>query len=522
MKFSYFIYLLTILTSINLFAQENQNLSNGNVFNGEPYISVNPLNSNHLVVAWIGYNTYSGICIKTKVSFNAGETWSNATIIPHINSSNKSADPSLDFDKNGNVFLSFIDYDNSEGTGAVYVTKSTDGGLSWETPVEVINVNSDTLKPIDRPWIAIDKSNGNYSGNIYITSMPPSIFGYLPPPYHPFLTKSSDNGNSFEQWRYLDTTNYLAGNYIQQPMATLCVANDGTIHTIYPSYVTSQNIYPVFIHAYSSDGGNSFSYNTAFSIYNTISDTLAKKGYIILSDPSNSNHFVFIYLSTPYDDIDVFMRESFDGGISWQNPIKVNDDPTGNNRMQDLVWGDFDNNGNLIVTWRDRRNANDSTYQTQYEIWAAYKTKDSTNFSTNFRLSDTLINYDDVLGNNGNDFMCVKLVNDTINAVWGDNRNGSLNIWYSKISVDRNYVNISKVNDEKIPGITIYPNPCHNTLYVSKNSKTNGKLEIFDTNGKILKSTQLTGKQTIINTSNFKDGSYILKFNNNSIKFIKN
>jgi hypothetical protein len=500
-----FLIIIILFCSIWSFAQ-NQNISNGNIFDGEPSIAINPLNSQHMIVAWMGYFQFTKIYIKTKVTFDGGHTWSSLNSIPHTNAMYGSADPSLAFDNSGNVFLSFIDFNKNSDSGAVFVVKSSDGGLTWGNPVEVINANSDTQKPIDRPWISIDTSGGINDGNIYINSMPPNVFGYLPPPYHPYFISSTDGCNSFNQWKYLDTTNWLAGNLIRSPMATNCVSSNGTFYAIYPSYVYSQNPLAQFIVASSSDAGHSFSYHTVFSSTTNVSDTLAKKGYLILSDPTNSDHLVFAYLDIPYGDIDVFICESFDAGVSWGNPIRVNDDSISNNRMQDLLWGDFDNDGDIVFTWRDRRNGTDSTYETAYEIWGAYKNKDSVNFSSNFRISDTLIAYDTILAYSGNDFMCVKLTNDTLNAVWGDTRNGKLNIWFQRMQVNNNITSIYQKHNEEINVVNIYPNPTSSMFTIEGKDIKN--ILIYNALGEVVGEY---GKTNLIDLSHFANGNYFIK-----------
>ena len=52
--------------------------------------------------------------------------------------------------------------------------------------------------------------------------------------------------------------------------------------------------------------------------------------------------------------------------------------------MQDLVWADFDEDGDLVISWRDRRNGDEGTYETASEIWAAFRDKDELVFSPNF------------------------------------------------------------------------------------------------------------------------------------------
>ncbi|NOZ35993.1 MAG: T9SS type A sorting domain-containing protein [Chlorobi bacterium] len=463
---------------------QNVNISEGNVFDGEPYIAVNPQNPEHMVVAWMGWVPYY-IAIKTRVSFDGGQTWGNTSYISHTGLADQSADPSMAFDNSGNVFLSYVDYNKALDTGFVYVRKSVDGGLSWGAPVEVINASSDgEHRPIDRPWMSIDSSGGIYDGNIYVTTMPPNIFGPLPPPYHPYFIRSVDGGVSFEPFRYLDTVNWLAGSYVPQPMPVNCISSDGIFYAVYPSYVYSQNPLGQFIIASSEDGGNSFAYNTVFSLSESLSNTLVKTGYLLRSDPSNADHLAFFYLGISYGDYDVLMRESYDKGITWSDAVRLNDDPVGNNKIQDLLWADFDNNGNLVVSWRDRRNGTDTTYTTASEIWGTFRRKDSLNFSQNFRISDTIVPYDTVLASSGNDFMCIKLVNDTLNAVWGDTRDGTLNIWFERKAVGGTVLFTGQLGSEDVPQIEICPNPFTSEIIIK--GSTIKQVKIYNQKGQLI------------------------------------
>ena len=483
---------------------QNVNLSNGVIFDGEPYIEIDPTNSAHLVVAWMSFAPRTRkVSIKLRVSFDGGATWGEIQTIPHVHDSNTSADPSIAFDNNGNVFLSFVDYNKDSARGAVFIVKSTDGGLTWGTPVEVINSDADLQKPIDRPWISVDRSGGLTDGNIYVTTMPPRVFGYLPPPYHPYLSVSTDRGNSFS-WRYVDTTGWLSGNLIRQPMATLCVASDGVLHVVYPSYVPSQDSLFRFIHASSNDGGQSFSYNTLLRTNSFVDDTLVKKGYLILADPSNPEHLAFVFLAKPYGDIDVFLTESFDGGITWSDQTRVNDDPVGNNRIQDMLWADFDNDGDLAIAWRDRRNGEDSTYQTSYEIWGAVKWKDSTGFSRNFRISDTLIPYHPFVALSGNDFMCVRFLNDTIYAVWGDTRSGKMDVYFQKMTPSGT---IGIRENDQLEEVTEIPILLTSSKILIKADRVT-KVRLFSADGRLL--FQKSGDVKVIKLNRLPHGIYFI------------
>jgi len=341
--------------------------------------------------------------------------------------------------------------------------------------------------------------------------MSPNVFGIIPPPYRPYFMFSSNGGNSFSTWQYLDSTKWLVGNTIPQPMATNCVTSNGTFHAIYPSYLISQSFFARFIIASSSNSGSSFTYNTVLNSTSGISDTLPKKGYLLRSNPSDENHLAFFYLDVTYGDIDIFIRESFDEGVNWTSPIRINDDPIANNRMQDLVWADFDYDGDLVVSWRDRRNGIDSTYTTSSEIWGAVRSKDSTSFSDNFQISDNSVAYDTILSFSGNDFMCIKLVNDTLSAVWGDTRNGKLNIWFQRMSMTGLILSTQQISSENVPNIKIFPNPSVSNVTIE--GENLNKIIVINENGTVVlvQQNQNGIENSVIDLNNLSKGIYFVQ-----------
>ena len=498
-------YLILMCISLTIFAQ-NQNISQSSIFDGEPYIAINPNNSQHIVIAWMGYVVGSKVRIKTKHSLNGGDTWSQESYLPHVMQSYTSADPSLAFDSDGDVYASYIDFTGQTAAivgGAVYVSKSTDNGSTWNTPVEVIHTNVDPgTKCIDRPWMAIDKSGTASDGNIYVTTMNAkgAINGF-----NPYVSISTDGGNSFN-WRYLDTANFLSGSLIPQPMPTPTVSSDGVFYAVYPSYVPTQSLYAQYLIASSTDNGNSLNYQTVITGSSGMSDTLSKKGYLIKSNPANAQQLYFFYMQETNNNVDVFMTKSINGGTSWSNPLQVNDDS--GKAMQDLVWADFDTDGDLVVSWRDRRNGAPSTYITDSEIWGAILWKDSTQFSDNFKISDSKVAYDPILAESGNDFMSVELVNDTLHAVWGDTRNGSLNIWYQRITANGQVVSVKNISSNSELRIELFPNPTTNNVHITGKEIT--AIKVYNASGQIIYAETLTQPQSSFeyNSSRLKSGVY--------------
>ncbi|WP_438962136.1 T9SS type A sorting domain-containing protein [Nonlabens sp.] len=509
----YTIIVFLLLSILKGFSQ-NTNLSNGTVFDGEPYVAINPNNASNIVVAWMGWvNAANRFQIKIKASFDAGNSWSNTALIPHVVSTYSSADPAIAFNNAGEVFISYVDFTGTTPpvTGGVYITKSIDGGLSWGNPVNVIDTTYDGNKwPIDRPWIAIDRSTTSTQGTIYVTSM---NLNRTNAPFNPYVSISTDNGATFST-TYLDAPNWLAGSTNNLPMPSPVVSSTGIFYASYPSYVIAQSPFARLLLASSNDAGATLSHQPVGNIINPVPLTNfpdAKKAGLLLSNPADANHLAVIGLRTTNGDLDVFLTESFNAGTTWSTPTRVNDDPISNNRMQDLIWGDFDNDGDLIITWRDRRNGSDGTYATDSEIYAAYRPFNATQFQPNFRLSSLLIPYDPILASSGNDFMSVQIENDVVYSVWGDPRNGDLNIWFQKTDPQGNILSLQEISSQQLADIIVYPNPAGDMLTVK--STDIREVTLYDMLGRSVYSvtSDLYSNQISINTIGFNNGNYMLR-----------
>lgn len=486
-----FIPISIILTLSQLVFAQDQNISNGPVFDGEPYLVIDPANSQHLVAAWMGFQLGQKITIKSSYSTNGGTTWSTPIWQSHQVTNNSSADVSLSYDLNGNVYMAYIDYDNENFTnGGIFVRRSTNGGASWGTAVEAISLaDCPNQLCLDRPWIAVDKSGGAFDGTIYVTSMNADQPTLVTPPYHPYLSVSTNNGTSFNTPRFLDTLSFYAGSIITQPMPSPIVTSDGTFMGIYPAYEPSTQ--GPFAHLYiakSTSAGVDLNLVDAYSgTGNPISDPYVKRGSLFKSDPSDPNHLAYFFLSEMNGDSDIYFIESFNGGSTWTAQERINQDPVGNGKLQDLVWADFDTDGDLAVCWRDRRNASGTNYQQASEIYGVVRWKDSINFTADFPISNAQAAHDVVLEGNGNDFMNVNFLNDTIYAVWGDVRTGVLSIYLNKYGVVGGTNSISLISQEAVENQIIYPNPATNEIHLKDHFKSD-RYSLLNAEGKVVMS----------------------------------
>ena len=133
--------------------------------------------------------------------------------------------------------------------------------------------------------------------------------------------------------------------------------------------------------------------------------------------------------------------------------------------------------------------------------------------------------YDTVLESAGNDFMCIRLRQDTLSAVWGDTRSGRLNIWFQRMRSDGTLLSRQQLAGEETPQIKIYPNPASD--FMQMEAPLSGKLSICDMKGQVLRRltyNRLAGPLRL-DLRDLSPGSYFLQLETEmgplSRKFIK-
>lgn len=501
----------------------NINISNGTFQEGEPYLAINPTNNQNIVTAWMGIKFSNGqfrMAIKTRASFNGGTTWSTANSLPHFSASFNSADVSMAFDKNGLLYLSYIDFRQTPDSGGVYVARSTNGGLTWDAPSKVIDAYEDGNKrPLDRPWIAVDKSNTSNSGTVYITSKPAP---WINPPNRNYYKVSTDSGHTWTPIANLDGGNYLVGGLIAAPMAVPATTTNGYFCAAYPSYVSSQNIYPAYYLARSNDGGQTLSYTTMLTGTSQTLDANCKNSYRLIASPIDSNKISFFLPYSSNGDADIVALHSNDGGQNWSNIIRINDDAIGNGKLQDMLWAEYNEQGKIAVTWRDRRNSTTTGFwNAGYDFYYAISNDNGQTFSANQKLSDQFIAFDSIIAQSGVDFMSSAFFADTLYTVWNDTRNGVVNIYFTKTIASSNTTVEVKVLEGETPLFKAFPNPVQDYLNVELDAKLVGKkINLFDEQGKMVLS-KVAESNTKINTFQLPNGIYFLKIDSENTSLIK-
>lgn len=505
--------LLLLLFSIpapRLSAQgSDTNISNYAFWDTEPYIAVNPANPGNIIAGWMKATGLSQVSIHTKASFDGGQTWSSGTSLPHLYPSFTSADVSIDFDNAGNAYVCYIDYDNAADSGYVMMSRSADGGLSWNTPVKVTGSSESPDLPIDRPWIAIDRSGGPYNGKIYVTSKSVDV-GSMP--HHIWLKSSTDGGASWGALQMVDDSIPIgsASNAMSVPAA----GADGSLYIGYLSYEPSMSLFLRMITVKSTDGGNTFTpYVTAnLTGASASNDSLYQFSYTLNANPVNASNLIFTWTDAQFGDMDIVASVSNNGGITWSSPVRLNDDAPNNGIGQDMSWASFSSTGKYAVAWRDRRSGGTGS-SAPFEIYTTASLNGGSTFSPNYKLSSASSPFINI--QKGNDFLGVALTDTMIIADWCDLRTGNTDIFCRRESIS-NLVGIKETSGA-IP-FNCFPNPALDQLTLTFTLPADHPVKIIlcDMQGRALQEITNSnypkgGYQLNISTASLAAGSYLLK-----------
>jgi hypothetical protein len=514
MKYLLSALLLSSLGFKSQTAPPNATISTSPFYAGEPFIAINPTNHNNIVIGYmtIGTVTPFKVAIKTVASFDGGLSWGSPNYKPHAYSTWGSADVSMKFRKNGIVYLTYIDYHQPD-SGGVYITHSANGGINWSVPVRLWNANTEdpSKLPLDRPWLAVDNSTATSQGMMYVTTKPAPWIN--PPGNRPYLKWSKDSGATWSNYRYIDTTAHLVGSVIAQPMAAVCVAADGALCLNYPSYMTSQSVYPKIIFAKSYNKGGTFQYyDLLVNPVPVTSSNNYKLGANMAAHPTDPNKLAFIGISEPNaNDPDVFVSTTNNGGSTWSPLVKVNDDNSG--KAQDMAWINYSNNNKLVACWRDRRNGTGTGIAQASDIYCSVSTDNGATFLPNMRLSNITVPYNAVLDSSGNDFLCTELLNDTIYAVWGDIRNpaNKINIYFTKTSINTGTgTKPILINGDQ--QLLLFPNPAKDKVNFNSSGFKDCELIIYGIKGDKLYSEKIEKENQLdqLDLNGLKNGIYLV------------
>jgi len=376
------ILVLLLLPSVVLTQYKNIKVNSINNNPEEVSIAINPRHPNNLV-AGANINNYY-------YSFDGGVTWTNKEIDDIKNG--VWGDPVLIFDNNGAAYFFHLSRpSNSQWIDRIVCQKSTDGGMTYENPGTYMGLNPP--KKQDKPWACVDNTESKWRNNIYVTWTQFDAYDSRKPEdlSNILFSFSSDAGTS---WSNALRINKISGDCVDSSNTTEgavpCVGPNGEI---YVSWSAHDKLYfdksldggatwlDVDIVAGSQIGGWVYDIEGIFRCNGLP---------ITQCDISNSPYKGTIYINysdktNGEKDVDVFLIKSADGGSTWSEPIRVNDDPVGNGKQQFMSWMSVDPiTGSVNIIYYDRRNYDDLST----DVYLARSTDGGTTFE-NIKISES-------------------------------------------------------------------------------------------------------------------------------------
>ena len=313
----------------------------------EPSIAVDPTTPNRIAIGWRQFDTTQDSFRQAGWAYtrNGGRSWVFPGVLePGIFRS----DPVLDFDADGNFYYNSL---TSDETGYwCKVFKSTDGGATWNAGVYAHGG--------DKAWMAVDRTGGIGDGHIY------TAWDYAGCCGDDWFNRSTDGGNTFD---------YPIPIPEQPIWGVTAVGPDGEVYVAGRRYSTNTQFVVAksttakdpqaplaFDFAVQVDLGGEHLYYIGGGTEGPNPQGLLGQVWVAAdhSDgPTRGNVYLLCSVDPPGDDpLDVHLVRSTDGGLTWSDPVRVNDDPSGVNAWQWFGTMSVAPTGRIDVVWNDTRN----------------------------------------------------------------------------------------------------------------------------------------------------------------------
>ncbi len=308
----------------------------------EPSIAVDPTNRQRMAIGWRQFDTVLNSFRQAGVAYSSdgGDTWTNnGPIEPGLFRS----DPVLEANSQGVFFYNSLLVEGGN-TLTTQVFRSFDGGATWSDFAQAFGG--------DKQWMAIDRSSSPGAGHLYeIWRDIPGANLFTPNVF----SRSIDNGASWQ-------------NPIQVPgspeIGTLAVGPDGELYVV--GFISGDT--RGFV-AKSTDASNalvtpSFTQTSLVPLGGTLTlfagvNPQGLSGQLCVavdhtSGPRRGWVYMVVSVNPPgADSLDTFFIRSTDGGVTWDAPVRLNDDV--GTAVQWFGAMSVSESGRIDVIWNDTR-----------------------------------------------------------------------------------------------------------------------------------------------------------------------
>ena len=281
------------------------------------------------------------------VTEDGGRTWKS---VPRRTRAKRvHGDDAITFGPDGTAHRTYIAFDGirearpQRATTGIY-TSSLRDGVTWTEPVPIVDhVNS--VEPFeDKPYICADTANDSpYRGHLYVAWTRFDVYGSSKPEHksHIYFSRSCDNGKTYSPAHRISDT---PGD---------CVDSDNTVEGAVPAVGPKGEVYVAWagprgiVCKKSTDGGWTFGKEIVVSDMPEGWDSPAPgikrhNGLPVTgvdrSKGADAGSVYVNWIDKRNGDLDVFVAASRDGGKTWEQPVRVNDDSKGSGKDQLFTW----------------------------------------------------------------------------------------------------------------------------------------------------------------------------------------
>ena len=474
----------------------NINISQQSAPQNEPSVCISRKSPNRVVAAWrdfrYGVDPAANRRVGYSYSTNGGLTWSgsqllDSTLLPGLT---RNSDPVVAIDTAGNFYIAVIAIAFPSGNLTLAVYKSTNGGVTFPNAYIAAAQGGE-----DKEWITTDLSPvSSFLNTLYIswTRFTPSS-GIV-------LVKSTNGGVNWSSpaIQVSDVTNSVQGSF-------LCTSRDGQVNVVWMGFSGTAQIK----FDKSTNGGSNFGTDVTIAsgpfpdgLPNDVNTfpTIAVDN----STGPRSGWLYVVFADNRNGDCDVFLTKSTNSGVNWSTPVRVNNDPINNGKIQYWPVIAVDEDGYIAIVFMDTRNTPNNT---TIEAFLARSYDGGVTFTNELISSEQSPTA--IPGSNVRfgDYIDIDYVGTNIVPVWTDERNGGFNMDIFTAEITE-FVGVDPVTG--VPaGYELkqnYPNPFNPETFINFSLPEAGytALKIYNILGKEVKE---------IVSGNMPAGIYRYKFN---------
>ncbi len=417
----------------------NIDVSQRHLNESEETIAVNPTNPNNIVIVSNVGHREAGLTagMFEAVSFDGGATWSRKLIGNNDNLGDACCDPSLSFDRFGNLFLTYL----YQTENTVPVALSTDGGLTFNviatvtappkgTPTKVAGDGRGLFRFVDQPTITTGSGEVwlvfNAGGPMFATGAAVTGLGQVGSFFAGEVVPGTNNCT------YGDVAIGPAGQVMQVCALGESGQGGGKLFVnVDPDGIGPAGFGDRIFAAATHVGG--------FDFIPAQPDRSVDAESGLAWDRTGGPHSGRVYLvytleqQNESDNTDIYVEYSDNNGATWSEAKRVNDDATTNSQFLPKIALD-PTSGKLAVVWYDARNDlgtggtgdTDGLPNDDAQFWGAFSTDGGGSFGPNIQISaGTSNSHDSGNGIDYGDYTGFSFYGGIAHPAWSDNSNST-------------------------------------------------------------------------------------------------